>query len=88
MFKLCTMSSIDQIPHSSWPSLSFSEDSKEDSTKDSGDEEEASVEEEDKVENQSSVIPVEYLGTTKGSVLMRSVHTVWLASIMLKISLN
>ena len=43
---------------------------------DSGDKEEASVKEEDEVYNQSSVIPVEYLGTTRGSVLMRSVHTV------------
>ena len=90
MFKLRTMSSSNQTPcSSSWPSLSFSkEEYEEDSTEDSGDEEEASVEEEDKIENQSSVIPVEYSGNTRGSVLMRSVHIVRPASIMLKISLN
>ena len=55
---------------------------------DSEDEEEDSVEEKDEVENQSSVIPMEYSGTTRGSVLMRSVHTVWPTSIMLKISLS
>ena len=55
---------------------------------DSGDEEEAFLEEEDKVENQSSVILVEYLGTTRGSSLMHSVHTVRPVSKMLKISLS
>ena len=49
---------------------------------DSGDEEEASI------ENQSSVILVEYSGIIRGSYLMRSVHIMLLASIMLKISLS
>ena len=42
---------------------------------DLGDKEEASDEGEDEVENQSSVTLVKYFGTTKRSVLMRSVHT-------------
>ena len=86
MFKLCTMSSSNQSHRSSkWPSLSFN---KEDSVEDSKVEEEALVEEEDKVENHSSVIPMEYLSTTRGSVLMCSVPTMWPSSIMLKISLS
>ena len=52
------------------------------------DEEEASVEEEDEVENQSSVIPMEYSGTIRGSALTHSVQTVRPTSIMLKISLS
>ena len=90
MFKLRTMSSNNQTPCSnSWPSLSLSkEESEEDSTEDSGDEEEALVEDKDEVDNQSSVIPMEYLDTTRGSVLMRNVHTVRPTSIMLKISLS
>ena len=48
------------------------------------------VEEEDLVEvvNQSSVTPVGYLGIIRGSALMRSVHTVQPAIIMLKDSLS
>ena len=90
MFKLRTMSSSNQTPHSnSWPSLSFSkEGSEEDSIEGSGDEEEASIKEEDEVKNQSSAIHLEHLGTIRGSVLMHSVHTVWLASITSKISLS
>ena len=66
MFKLCTMSSNNQAPcSSSSPSLSFNkEESEEDSVEDSRDEEEASFEEEDEVENQFNVIPVEYSGIT------------------------
>ena len=90
MFKPRTMSNNNQNPHSSsWPYLSFSkEESEEDSAEDSGDEEDASVEEEDEVENQSSVIHMEYSCTIRGSALMRSVHTVWPANIMLKTSLS
>ena len=79
------MSSNNQTHRSSrWLNRSFNKDSAEDLE----DEEEASVEEEDKVANQSSVIPVEYLGTIKGSTLMRSVHTAWQVNIMLKIALS
>ena len=46
------------------------------------------VEEEDEVVNQSSVTPVGYLDIIRGSALMRSVHTVQLANIMLKASLS
>ena len=55
---------------------------------DSKDKEEASVEAEGEALNQSSVIPMEYSSTTRGSVLMHSVHTMWPVSIMVKISLN
>ena len=51
---------------------------------DSEDEEEASVEEEDEVMNQSSVIPVEYSGTIRGILIMCSVHTMRPLIIMLK----
>ena len=50
--------------------------------------EDLKAEEEDEVANQSSVIPMEYSDTIRGSALMRSVHVVRPLSIMLKISLS
>ena len=84
------MSSSNQTLHNNnWPNLSFrKEELEEDSTENSEDEEDALVEEEDKVENQSNVIPMEYSGNVKGSALMHSAHIVHPTSIMLKISLN
>ena len=55
---------------------------------DEEDEEEASVKEEDEVVNQSSVIPMEYSGTIRGSSFMCSVHNIRPTNIMLKISLS
>ena len=55
---------------------------------DSKDEEEGSVEEEEEVTNQYSIIPMESPGTIKGIFLMHIVHTMWPVSIMLKISLS
>ena len=43
---------------------------------------------EDEVVNQCSAIPVVYLGIPRESSLMRSVHTVQLVIIMLKVSLS
>ena len=68
---------------------SFSkEESEEDSAEDSEVEEEDSAMGEDEVVNQSSVIPMGYLGITRESELMRNVHIVELAIIMLKFSLH
>ena len=54
---------------------------------DSEDEDEASAKEDDDVLNQSNFIHVEYSGTIRGSALMRSVHIVRPAIIMLKTTL-
>ena len=51
-------------------------------------EDEDLAEEEDEVMNQSIVMPMGYLGITRGSALMCSAHTVHLSIIMLKVSLS
>ena len=72
-----------------WPNCSFSkEESEEDSAEGSEVEEEDSTMGEDEVVNQSSAIPVGYLGIMRGSSLMHISHTVYPTIIMLKVSLS
>ena len=76
MFKPCNMFNSN-LTHqgNKWPNHSFSkEESEEDSTEGLEVEEDLAVGE-DEVMNQSSPIPMGYLGITRGSAPMRSAHT-------------
>ena len=84
MFKPCNMFSSNLTHHNNkWPNHSFNkQEFEEDSVEGS------EVEEQDEVVNQSSAIPMGYLGITKESALIHSAHTVHPTIIMLKVSLN
>ena len=90
MFKTCNMFSSNLTHHNNkCPNCSFSkEECEEDSAEDSEVEEEDSAMGEDEVVNNSSAIPVGYLGITREISLMRSAHTMQPAIIMLKFSLG